>query len=106
MGSLGQEEALRYARGTFQNFTKNHMKEIEQLMGLLVFNKHPKDRSPYTSAQGSQWEEVAAEFMKQACGLMGQVLYSDSWIFMLGTIFIAIQTLLMDILWWHQIIGL
>lgn len=50
------------------------MKEIEQLMGLLVFNKHPKERSPYTTTQGSQWEEVAAEFMKQACGLMGQVV--------------------------------
>ncbi|GMH44246.1 hypothetical protein BSKO_12180 [Bryopsis sp. KO-2023] len=68
----GQEAALRYARGTFQNFTKNHMHEIEKLMGLLVFNKHPRDRSPYSSTEGTQWDRVASEFMKQACGLMGQ----------------------------------
>jgi len=41
-------------------------------MGLLVFCKNPRGKSPYADLETSQWEDVAAEFMKQACGLLGQ----------------------------------
>jgi hypothetical protein len=51
-----------------------HMCEIQRLMGCLLFVDRAPDDTPYADLLcGSRWDEVAHEFARQACSLMGQV---------------------------------
>lgn len=51
-----------------------HMREVQRLMGCLLFaDRDPLD-TPYADLLSpTRWEEVAQEFARQACSLMGQV---------------------------------
>jgi hypothetical protein len=51
-----------------------HMCEIQRLMGCLLFVDRAPDDTPYADLLApTRWEEVAHEFARQACSLMGQV---------------------------------
>lgn len=50
------------------------MAEIQRLMGCLLFVDRSPDDTPYADLLApTRWEEVAHEFARQACSLMGQV---------------------------------
>lgn len=69
----GQKAALNYAKKHFSPFTKDHMTEIQRLVGHLIYTNHPTAKSPYKDTYMQQWDQIAAEFVKQACNLIGQV---------------------------------
>ncbi|KAK9829893.1 hypothetical protein WJX72_008513 [[Myrmecia] bisecta] len=72
----GPGAALQYARMHFDAFKDSQMAEIQRLMGCLCYIKRPTS-SPYADLMApSQWEEVAREFARQCCGLMGQAYES------------------------------
>ena len=49
------------------------MAEIQRLMGCLCFVRRP-GASPYADLMApSLWSDVAREFSRQCCGLLGQV---------------------------------
>jgi hypothetical protein len=51
-----------------------HMCEIQRLMGCLLFVDRAPEDTPYADLLSpTRWEEVAHEFARQACSLMGQV---------------------------------
>jgi hypothetical protein len=84
----GQQPALHYARQTFPAYKTTHMKEIQRLMGLLCFSKRLKARAAAQDTKAevlsknnklyadlfsdSLWEELAVEFRRQSCSLIGQ----------------------------------
>jgi hypothetical protein len=51
------------------------MGDIQRLMGCLLFADRPPQDTPYGDLLDSptRWGEVAQEFMRQACSLMGRV---------------------------------
>jgi len=52
----------------------HHMKEIQRLMGCLLFADRPPADTPYADLlTPTHWDEVAQEFARQACSVMGQV---------------------------------
>jgi len=52
----------------------HHMREIQRLMGCLLFADRPAADTPYADLLSpTHWEEVAQEFPRQACSVMGQV---------------------------------
>lgn len=53
------------------------MPEIQRLTGHLIYAKHPSGKSPYNDTYAQQWDDVATEFVKQACNLIGQVRQSQ-----------------------------
>eukprot|EP00882_Tetradesmus_deserticola_P013141 GHRQ01013934.1.p1 GENE.GHRQ01013934.1~~GHRQ01013934.1.p1 ORF type:complete len:322 (+),score=158.98 GHRQ01013934.1:2-967(+) len=65
--------ALSYAQQHFGPFKARHMRDIQRLMGCLLFcDRQPAD-TPYADLLSpTRWEEVAQEFARQACSLMGQ----------------------------------
>lgn len=71
--AAGPSKALAYARAHFAGFQETEMGEIQRLMGCLCFVKRPGS-SPYSDLMApAQWNEVAREFARQCCGLLGQV---------------------------------
>lgn len=69
----GPSKALAYARTHFAGFQESEMGEIQRLMGCLCFVRRPGS-SPYADLMApAQWSEVAREFSRQCCGLLGQV---------------------------------
>lgn len=77
----GQAAALAYARAHFGPFRASFLKDIQRLMGCLVFSGRSglegcgsSAPSPYADLlHPERWEEVAQQFTRLACGLMGQV---------------------------------
>lgn len=59
----------------------HHMHEIQRLMGCLLFVDRPPAETPYADLLSpTRWDEVAQDFARQACSLMGQVgLGSQGW---------------------------
>ena len=50
------------------------MKEIQRLMGCIVYAGKPAEETPYADLLSPcQWQQVAMDFTRQACNLMGQV---------------------------------
>lgn len=69
----GPAKALEYARATFGPYQESEMAEIQRLMGCLCFVRRP-GASPYADLMApSLWSDVAREFSRQCCGLLGQV---------------------------------
>jgi hypothetical protein len=53
---------------------EQHIRDIQRLMGCMVYADRPPEATPYADLLSPcQWDEVAAEFTRQACNLMGQV---------------------------------
>ncbi|OQV21423.1 Protein RMD5-like protein A [Hypsibius exemplaris] len=63
---------LAYAR-VFQNYrSPERAKDIQRLMGSLVFLKRGIDNSPYKDLLSAElWVDVSETFMKDACALLG-----------------------------------
>ena len=69
----GQKAALQYARQHFSKFATSHMADIQRVMGALCFARRA-GTTPYTDLSSpTQWDDVAREFARQCCGLLGQV---------------------------------
>lgn len=71
-GGIGnQVEALRYARH-FQPFAAHHQRDIQILMGSLVYLRHGIENSPYRNLlETNQWTEICNIFTRDACALLG-----------------------------------
>ena len=71
--ATGPTKALEYARASFGPYQESEMAEIQRLMGCLCFVRRP-GASPYADLMApSLWSDVAREFSRQCCGLLGQV---------------------------------
>ncbi|XP_049763052.1 E3 ubiquitin-protein ligase RMND5A [Schistocerca cancellata] len=71
-GPGGQKDAIRYARTHFQQFVNRHEKEIQSLMGMLLYLPHGIDKSPYSHLlDPNMWVEIADVFTRDACSLLG-----------------------------------
>ena len=69
----GQKAALQYARQHFAKFATTHMADIQRVMGALCFARRA-GTTPYADLSSpTQWDDVAREFARQCCGLLGQV---------------------------------
>jgi hypothetical protein len=55
------------------------MRDIQRLMGCLLFSDRDPCDTPYADLLSpTRWDEVAQEFARQACSLMGQVSVQHS----------------------------
>ena len=69
----GHKAALQYARQHFARFKDSNMPVIQRLMGSLCYIRR-QSSSPYAEFNSpAQWDDVAHEFTRQCCGLLGQV---------------------------------
>lgn len=67
-----QMEAISYARNYFPNFVGHHEKEIQHLMGAVMFAGDKLSTSPYHHLlDNTLWHEISDLFVKDACALMG-----------------------------------
>ena len=72
----GHKAALQYARQHFARFKDSNMPEIQRLMGSLCYTRR-QSSSPYAEFNSrAQWDDVAHEFTRQCCGLLGQVKFA------------------------------
>lgn len=72
----GHKAALQYARQHFARFKESNMPEIQRLMGSLCYTRR-QSSSPYAEFNSpAQWDDVAHEFTRQCCGLLGQAYES------------------------------
>lgn len=72
----GHTAALQYARQHFARFKDSNMPEIQRLMGALCYTRR-QSSSPYAELHSlAQWDDVAHEFTRQCCGLLGQAYES------------------------------
>ncbi|XP_007889531.1 E3 ubiquitin-protein transferase RMND5B isoform X1 [Callorhinchus milii] len=70
-GMMNQIEALEYAKN-FQPFAHQHQRDIQVLMGSLVYLRHGIANSPYLHLLGSnQWADICDIFTRDACALLG-----------------------------------
>lgn len=66
--------ALAFAKANFVPFQEEFFTEIKRLMGCLVYAGRPLDSTPYRDlASDRLLQEVASDFIKAACGTLGQV---------------------------------
>ena len=67
-----QKGAVRYARDYFHHFVGNHEREIQSLMGAVMFSGPRLSESPYRHLlNDTLWHEISELFVKDACSLMG-----------------------------------
>ncbi|XP_069755353.1 E3 ubiquitin-protein transferase RMND5B isoform X2 [Narcine bancroftii] len=70
-GVINQIEALEYAKN-FQPFAHQHQRDIQVLMGSLVYLRHGIANSPYLHLLDSnQWADICDIFTRDACALLG-----------------------------------
>ncbi|XP_041369149.1 E3 ubiquitin-protein ligase RMND5A-like [Gigantopelta aegis] len=70
-GPENQVEALMYTRN-FAPFANQHVRELQILMGSLLYLKQGLENSPYvTLLDPIYWEEICDVFTRDACSLMG-----------------------------------
>ncbi|XP_054412310.1 E3 ubiquitin-protein transferase RMND5B isoform X3 [Pongo abelii] len=70
-GPEKQLEALSYARH-FQPFARLHQREIQVMMGSLVYLRLGLEKSPYCHLlDNSHWAEICETFTRDACSLLG-----------------------------------
>ncbi|VEN42587.1 unnamed protein product [Callosobruchus maculatus] len=71
-GALYQTEAISYARTHFRKFVRRHEKDIQTLMGMLLYIPNGISASPYGSILGTEmWMEIYELFMRDACQMLG-----------------------------------
>lgn len=73
-----QAEAIEYARKNFTPFVNKHEKEIQTLMGMLLFAHNGLTASPYAAIVDSSvvWMDVHESFIRDACHLLGVPIHS------------------------------
>lgn len=70
----GVTEALQYAQVHLQQFQGEFMPQIKQLMGRLLYSHRALDETPYGHLhQDALLEDVATDFTKATCRILGQV---------------------------------
>lgn len=73
-GIQAQIEAITYARINFAKFVEPFEKEIQTLMGTLIYLPMGIENSPYKFLMAPEmWIETADTFLKDACHLLGIV---------------------------------
>ncbi|GFY73126.1 e3 ubiquitin-protein ligase RMND5A [Trichonephila inaurata madagascariensis] len=71
-GIFKQDEAIAYARKNFQHLASQHEKDIQVLMGCLLYLKSGVESSPYGYLLDPvYWEEICDIFTRDACALLG-----------------------------------
>ncbi|ODM98406.1 Protein RMD5 A [Orchesella cincta] len=71
-GPTQQSQAITYARTNFTQFVKRHEKEIQVLMGALVFISGGIESSPYSHLfDNNLWEDIQDTFTRDACARLG-----------------------------------
>ncbi len=74
-GAAGRTEAIAYARRVFPRFVEGHEREIQSLMGDLMFcggGRARLETSPYAHLlDQTLWMEIRDHFVRDACSLMG-----------------------------------
>jgi hypothetical protein len=67
-----QSEAIQYAREKFTPFVRRHEKEVQVLMGSLLFVPGNVEESPYAHLfDQSLWDDVVETFTRDACSRLG-----------------------------------
>jgi len=65
-------EAIKYARQNFPSFVSGQEKEVQSLMGAVMYSGEALEQSPYGDLLApSQWQETADMFLRDACALLG-----------------------------------
>lgn len=65
-------EAIQYAKNYFPQFIEGHEKEVQSLMGAVIYAGPKLATSPYSYLLDSTlWLEICDLFVKDACALMG-----------------------------------
>lgn len=71
-GPCKQTEAILYARQNLTQFVGRHEKEVQSLMGTLLYLPHGIQSSPYSHLlDPTLWLEIHDVFTKEACMLLG-----------------------------------
>jgi hypothetical protein len=66
--------ALAYAKAQLEPFYASHMRDIQRLMGCLVYCKRAAAPPSYTALMApSRWHDLARDFLKHACSILGHV---------------------------------
>lgn len=70
--TASQRDAITYARTYFNKFVAHFEKDIQILMGTLMYVSHGLENSPYRKLNAPEmWQEVADTFLKDACAVLG-----------------------------------
>lgn len=70
----GITAALAFAKGNFAPFQQDFFADIKRLMGCLVYSGRPLAGTPYRDLASERLlQEAASDFVKAACGTLGQV---------------------------------
>ncbi|KAJ8982327.1 hypothetical protein NQ317_006673 [Molorchus minor] len=71
-GATHQTDAICYARTHFRKFVHRHEKDIQTLMGMLLYVPNGINSSPYSCLLDSEmWIEIYELFIRDACQLLG-----------------------------------
>lgn len=72
-GGIGaQSEAIAYTRKHFNKFILQYEKEIQILMGCLIYLPMGFDNTPYSSLFNEElWLEAADSFIQESCEIVG-----------------------------------
>lgn len=71
-GPSKQREAILYARQNLTQFVGRYEKEVQSLMGTLLYLPHGIQSSPYSHLlDPTLWLEIHDVFTKEACTLLG-----------------------------------
>lgn len=67
-----QGEAIAYARTHFKKFTDRFEKEIQMLMGCLIYLPNGYENTPYNQLfDNSMWADAADAFLRECCDIIG-----------------------------------
>jgi len=65
-------DAIKYARANFPSFVAGQEKEVQSLMGAVMYSGPALEQSPYGDLlAASMWQETADMFLRDACALLG-----------------------------------
>jgi len=65
-------DAIKYARANFPSFVTGQEKEVQSLMGAVMYAGPALEQSPYGDLLApSMWQETADMFLRDACALLG-----------------------------------
>lgn len=71
-GPSSQAEAVMYARKNLTQFVSRHEKEVQSLMGTLLYLPNGIQSSPYSHLlDPNLWLDIHDVFTKEACTLLG-----------------------------------
>lgn len=71
-GVTMQGEAIAYARQHFKKFTDKFEKEIQMLMGCLIYLPMGYEGTPYSQLfETSMWVDAADSFIRESCDIIG-----------------------------------